>query len=130
MVAAPRDAIRAITEDKLGFKTEQEGTHSQRPVAAMAMYLGECPVYTIMMIGQWSSDAFLRYIRKQVDQFSHNVSRIMICFQFHCNITDLEPEVSHLKPRQRDHPDNAETKSNIGGNFSRCVCLPDMSLYN
>ena len=34
----------------------------------MAMYLGDCPVYSIMMIGRWSSDAFLRYIRKQVEQ--------------------------------------------------------------
>ena len=64
MVAALRDAVRAIGEDKLGFKVEQVGTHSQRSGAAMAMYLGECPVYTIMMIGRWSSDAFLRYFRK------------------------------------------------------------------
>jgi hypothetical protein len=41
----------------------------------MAMYLGECPVYTVMLIGRWSSDAFLRYIRKQVMEFSHNVSK-------------------------------------------------------
>ena len=26
----------------------------------MAMYLDEVPVYTIMMIGRWSSDAFLK----------------------------------------------------------------------
>ena len=38
----------------------------------MDVFLGECPVYTIMLIGRWSSDAFLRYIRKQVEQFSHN----------------------------------------------------------
>ena len=43
----------------------------------MAMYLDEIPIYTIMMIGRWSSDAWLRYIRKQVDQFSHNVSKRM-----------------------------------------------------
>ena len=80
MVAALRDAVRAIKEDKLGFKAEQVGTHSQRSGAAMVMYLGKCSVYTIMMIGRWSSDDFLRYIRKQVEQFSHNVSRIMIRF--------------------------------------------------
>ncbi len=40
--------------------------HSIRSGAAMAMYLGECPVFMIMLIGCWSSDAFLRYIRKQV----------------------------------------------------------------
>ena len=96
----------------------------------MAMYLGECPVYTIMMIGKWSSDAFLRYIRKQVKQFSHNVSRRMICFQFHRHIPDLEPAVSHLDLIQRNHPDNSEAKRNIGDYLSRRVCLPAMSLYN
>ena len=30
MVAALRDAVFAIVEDKLGFKAEQVGTHSQR----------------------------------------------------------------------------------------------------
>ena len=110
MVSALRDAVCAIGEDKLGFRTEQVGTHSQISGAAMAMYLGDCPVYTIMMIGRWSSDAFLRYIRKQVDQFSHNVSRRMIRFQFHRHIPDLEPAVSHLFPRQRNHPDNAKAK--------------------
>ena len=65
MVAALRDAVRAIREDNLGFKSEQVGTHYQRSWSAMAMYLGECPVYTIMMIGKWSSHAFLRYIRNK-----------------------------------------------------------------
>ena len=130
MVAALRDAVRAIREDKLGFKSEQVGTHSQRSVAAMAMYLGECPIYTIMMIGRWSSDAFLRYIRKQVEQFSHNISCRMIPFQFQRHIPDLEPAVSHIDPRQRNHPDNAKTRRNIGGNLSRRVHLPAMSLYN
>ena len=130
MVAAPRDLVCAIGEDKLGFKAEQVGTHSQRSGAAMAMYLGECPVYTIMMIGRCSSDAFLRYIRKQVEQFSHNFSRRMIRFQFHRYIRDLEPAVSHLDPRQVNHPDNSDTRSNIGDNLSRRVPLPAMSLYN
>ena len=59
IVAALRDAVRAIGEDTLGFKAEQVGTYSQRSGAEMAMYLGQCPVYKIMMIGRWSSGAFL-----------------------------------------------------------------------
>ena len=73
MVNALRAAVAAIGEEKLGISKEDVGTHSIRSGAAMAIYLGECPVYVIMMIGGWSSDAFLRYIRKQVEQFSHNV---------------------------------------------------------
>jgi hypothetical protein len=129
MVSALRAAVVSIGEDILGIKKEDVGTHSIRSGAAMAMYLGECPVYTIMMIGRWSSDAFLRYIRKQVEQFSHNVSRKMIKFQFHRHIPDLDPRVSHMDPRQHNHPDNAETRRNIGGDLARRVRLPAMSLY-
>ena len=81
-------------------------------------------------IGRWSSDAFLRYIRKQVEQFSHNVSHRMIRSQFHHHIPDLEPAVSHLDPRKKNHPDNSETRGDIGGNLSRRVRLLAMSLYN
>jgi hypothetical protein len=35
-------------------------------------------VFTIMLMGRWSSNAFLRYIRKQVKEFSHGVSSKMI----------------------------------------------------
>jgi hypothetical protein len=46
----------------LGFKPHEVGVHSLQSGAAMEMYLGEIPVYTIMLIGRWSSDAFLHYI--------------------------------------------------------------------
>eukprot|EP00957_Ditylum_brightwellii_P151177 11511290-Ditylum_brightwellii.AAC.1 len=59
MINSIRDAAVAIREDSLGFKKETVGTHLIQSGLAMSMYLGECPVYTIMMIGRWSSDAFL-----------------------------------------------------------------------
>ena len=73
-----RAAAAALGPDKLGFSSDEIGTHSLRSGAAMAMYLNEVPVYTIMLIGRWSSDAFLRYIRRQVQQFSSGVSARMI----------------------------------------------------
>ena len=130
MIGALRDAIITIGEDELGFKADDAGTHSIRSGAAMAMYLGECPVCTIMMIGRWSSDAFLLYIRKQVEQFSHNVVQRMLRVISHRHIPDMEPRISHLDPRQRNHPDNAETRRNIGGNSSRRSQLPAMPLFN
>ena len=130
MVNALRDAVKVIGEEKLGFKSTEIGTHSLRSGAAMAMFLGECPVYTIMMIGRWSSDAFLRYIRKQVEQFSHNVAKRMIRNLFYRHIPEIEPKVSQLDPRQRNHPDNAETRRNVGGSLSRRAVLPPISLYN
>ena len=132
MVAALRDAVVAMQARGVcfGFEAEDIGTHSIRSGAAMGMYLGECPVYTIMMIGRWSSDAFLRYIRKQVEQFSHNVSERMVRFMSHNHIPDYEPAISHLDPRRRNHPDNEMTRVNVGGDLSRRSRLPAMSLFN
>ena len=130
MVNGLRAAVACVGEEKLGIKQEDIGTHSIRSGAAMAMYLGECPVYVIMMIGRWSSDAFLRYIRKQVEQFSHNVSCRMLRFELHRHVADYAPRVSRLDPRQRNHPDNEETRRNVGSNLSRRVRLPAFSLFS
>jgi hypothetical protein len=75
MINAIRNAVGAIGETRLGIKKEDVGTHSIRSGAAMAMYLGECPVFMIMLIGRWLSDTFLKYIRKQVMEFSQNVAK-------------------------------------------------------
>ena len=92
MIHALRDAVGTIGEVKLGIKKEDVGTHSIRLGVAMAMYLGECPVFMIMLIGRWSSDAFLRYIRKQVMEFKEDV--IVPEFQVH-------PRHSHEDPTGR-----------------------------
>ena len=73
-----RAAARVIGEATLGFKPEDIGTHSLRSGAAMALYLAKVPTLTIMIIGRWKSDAFLLYIRKQVAQFSQNLSTQML----------------------------------------------------
>jgi hypothetical protein len=71
-------AAKRIGPDVLGFSHLDVGTHSIRSGGAMAMYLARVPVFTIMLIGRWSSDAFLRYIRRQVLQFSAGVSTCMV----------------------------------------------------
>ncbi len=75
---ALQDAISEIGEDTLHIAAGEIGTHSIRSGAVMAIFLGGCPVFLIMMIGCWSSDAFLRYIRKQVKEFKRGISRKMI----------------------------------------------------
>ena len=100
----------------LGFKISEIGTYSLRPGAAMAMTLDQIPVSLRMMIGRWSSDAFLKYTRKQVEQCRHNVAQRMIKNLMFRYIQEMEPQVSHLDLRQRNHPDNAETRRNVGGN--------------
>ena len=47
----------------LEFKGEEVGTHSVRSSLAMVLYLSKRPISTIMLLGRWSSDAFLLYIR-------------------------------------------------------------------
>ena len=44
----------------------------------MAMYIARIQVFTIKLIRRWKSDAFLNYIRKQVQQFSENISDRMV----------------------------------------------------
>ena len=83
-----------------------------------------------MMIGRSSSDAFLKYIRKQVEQFSHNVSTRMLKFEMHNHLPGVDPRISHMDPRQCNHKDNPETRRNVGGNFSRRFQLPSFSLFN
>ena len=101
---------------RLGFEPHRVDTHSLRSGAAMEMYLGEIPVYTIMLIGRWSSDTFLRYIRKQVEQFSRNVAKKMLTFRFRYfrHIPDIAPRrISSEDPRQRNHRNNVEKRRNI-----------------
>jgi hypothetical protein len=73
-----RLAATALGPDFLGFTADQIGLHSARSGAAMAMFLSGVPVFQIMLLGQWASNAFLRYIRKQVKEFSAGISHRMI----------------------------------------------------
>jgi hypothetical protein len=108
VIAAMKDAIQAIGDDVLHIKKEEIGTHSIRLGAAMAMFFGNCSVCLIMMIGCWSSN---QYIQKQVEQFSHNVSKRMTKHMSHRYIPMYTtPSVSHLDLRQRSNPNNAKTK--------------------
>jgi hypothetical protein len=51
--------VCSIGEDVLGFNGCNMGKHSICSGAVMAMHLANVPVYTIMLVGWWSSDAFL-----------------------------------------------------------------------
>ena len=128
-----RDALRAavttIGEAKLGFRATNVGTHSLRSGGAMAMHLAEIPVYTIMIIGRWSSDAFLRYIRKQVAQFSQNISKRMLATQSFIHVPTLDERVSHLDPRTRNNVNNAQTRLNVGGQPTLSTRLPAFAMW-
>ena len=92
-LAILRDYIKTV--DKLfGIPAAEVGLHSLRASSAMAMHMNGVPVYTIMLLGRWSSNAFIKYIRKQVIEFSNNVSELMI----------LNGTYHHVQPASRDDP--------------------------
>ena len=59
----------------LGFDGTEVGTHSIRSSLAMALYLAKRPISTIMLLGRWSSDAFLLCIKRQALERSQGVSQ-------------------------------------------------------
>ena len=73
-----RAAVDFIGVDILGFKSNEVGTHSVRSSLAMDLYLAREAIYTIMLLGRWSSDAFLSYIEKQVKEFTRGASSRML----------------------------------------------------
>ena len=91
MLEKLRFTARIIGADVLGYKPSEIGTHSLCPGAAMSMYLQRMPTYTIMLLGRWMSTAFLRYIRKQVQEFSMGVAQDMIMEEdfFHIPSADI-----------------------------------------
>jgi hypothetical protein len=100
--SALRDGVVAIGEDSLRIQQHEVGTHSIRAGAAMAMYLGGVPVFAIMMIGRWSSMAFMNYIRKQIEEFTLNVSKNMLSMQSFRHT----PQASH-SPRRTEYGGSA-----------------------
>ena len=86
--------VVTIGEIKLGIRRSETGTRSIRSGAAMDMYLAGVSVFLIMLIGRWSSTAFLKYIRKQVQELLQGISSKMIevqSFKHVQNPTETNP---------------------------------------
>jgi hypothetical protein len=112
-----RQAAASIGSDTLGFTPDQLGLHSARSGAAMAMYLAGVPVFTIMLLGRWSSDAFLRYIRKQVKEFSTGISQKMLLNENFYTV----PMTSSDDPRIGNHPLNLSSRNKNGISFKSAL---------
>lgn len=95
-----RTFMLSVDAASYGLHADDIGLHSLRSSSAMAMYLNGVPVYTIMLIGRWSSDAFLRYIRKQVKEFGHDVSNRMTQRASYHHV----PDIACLHPHTRLDP--------------------------
>ena len=96
---ALRDRVKAFSESKLCINAPEAGTHSIRLGAAMAMYLGGLPVYAIQLIGRWSSDSFMKYLRKQIEEFTLGVSMKMLTVQVFRHI----PPITSTSPEETEY---------------------------
>jgi hypothetical protein len=112
-----RLAAMSIGPDILGFTADQIGLHSARSGSAMAMYLSGVPVFTIMLLGRWSSDAFLRYIRRQVKEFSKGISNKMIRNENFFTI----PSEDHKGADQSNHPLKNTSRFKNGSCFKETI---------
>ena len=57
---------------------------------SVTMFLAGISVIIIQRVGRWSSEAFLEYIRDQVESFTLNVSRDMLRFENFINLNTEE----------------------------------------
>ena len=88
-----REVVNTFGKEDLGFDSKEIGTHSIRSSTAMQLFLNKYPTYQIMLLGRWCSDAFLKYIRRQVLEFSAGISESMIQKDFY-----TVPEVEYVDP--------------------------------
>ena len=109
-----RMRLRAIVDiigtKELGFTKEEIGLHSIRSGGAMAMFLSGIAVIVIMRVGRWSSEAFLEYIRDQVESFTKGVSSKMLQCEEFCALTaenNQTHEPIHTSTDTSDHIDES-----------------------
>jgi hypothetical protein len=88
-------------EATFGYSATDIGTRSIRSGAAMGLFLMGHPVAKIMILGRWSSDAFLDYIRPQVLEWTNQMSGDMIRHDTFFDATDSR-RVSPSDPRTRE----------------------------
>jgi hypothetical protein len=106
-------------QDVFGYKSSEVGTHSIRSGAAMALFLAHESVLKIMILGRWSSDAFLVYIRAQVLEWTTGMSKSMIK---HLDYTHVEASITAAQANTEEFCDGFATKfTHLGGDNSNVV---------
>ena len=99
-----RDYITSIDYQSYGMTLSRIGLHSLRASAAMALFLNGVSPYIIMLLGRWSSDAFLQYLRTQVEEFNLKLSTIMISNErFHYVSHEHQAGPQHSVSLQQHH---------------------------
>ena len=100
VLARLRAVVSLIGEHVLGFNENNIGLHSIRSGWAMAMFLSGVSTIIIQRVGRWSSEAFLEYIREQVESFTIGVSKKMLKFE-HFHILNAASDVQKLEEKAK-----------------------------
>jgi hypothetical protein len=89
-----------------GFDPHEIGNKSIRSGAVMALFINDVSTAKIMILGRWSSDAFLVYIRPQVLEWTNNsMSREMIAVDTFFDV-QMNHHTTTADPRVRANPHN------------------------
>ena len=94
-----RDALRNSCDSLggtsvFGYSGKDIGSKSLRSGAAMALVLSNnTPIFKIMLLGRWKSDAFLVYIRPQVLEFTNSMSVDMLQLLDYRHIDSVQDSV-------------------------------------
>jgi hypothetical protein len=109
--------------NSFGFHPHEIGNRSIRSGAAMSLFLMDHSPAKIMILGRWSSDAFLVYIRPQVLEWTHNMSWDMIHL-------DTFFDASH---RDLVAPDDPRTRKRLQASFNgrdSVVTIPQFYIHH
>ena len=118
-----RAVVDVLGEIKLGFTKDNIGLHSIRSGGAMAMFLSGTSVIVIMRVGRWSSEAFLEYIRDQVESFTKGVSNRMLEVEDFFTLNTESPERLTENPTKDEMIINEDGQDSVSINvqFNRVV---------
>lgn len=117
--------VKVFGKANLGCDATEVGTHSLRSSTAMQLFLNKVPTYQIMLLGRWSSDAFLKYIRRQVQEFSSGLSETMINKEFF-TIPEVE-QIDDSDPRTWNNASFATTAAS--GSTTRGARYPHPAMH-
>jgi len=73
------------------------GTHSNHLAPMVEIFMDNTPVYMIILMGRWSSNAFLKYIRHHILEFSKGMSLRVIRIDILYSINDQQADASDLR---------------------------------
>ena len=101
-----RAVVTLLGEMELGFNKDDIGLHLIWSGGAMAMFLSGTSVIIIQRVGRWSSEAFLEYIREQVESFTLDISKNMLKYEKFLNLSNDQSEESKNIIQNEDGSDS------------------------